>query len=141
MYSPIAKYVALVVGTFCLFVAGVALAGHGIGVGFILFGVLGCLALMAYGAECRKQGAQPLTTLEPGRTYRVEGVLPEILNARGDKVARLVVSWHVDYGHWEFRMAHLPVAMFRARAPLAGDDIAVTKGARQLHYTIASAGA
>jgi hypothetical protein len=123
MYSPLGKFVMLGAGVFFLTVAGTVARTDNLGaaIGFL---ATGALAIFLFDRECQAQGAQPLTSLKPGRTYRVEGVLPDILNARGEKVARLVVSWHVDYGHFEFRIAHLPHLFFHQQ-PEVGDELDV----------------
>jgi hypothetical protein len=97
--------------------------------------VCAVMAMFLAGYSGYQRGTAPLTKLKPGREYKVESVLWS-----GNGTAMLVVSWHVDYGHYEYRVARLSLNRFRVRGPLPGDIIEVRKERKRLDYVILSAG-
>ena len=94
---------------------GAAFAMGALGVVFLVFG---------YGREKELSGAQPLTSLKPGREYIVDAVLGPAASLREGKRTALVVSWHVDYGHYEQRLARLDAAAMKWH-PMVGQRIVV----------------
>ena len=136
MYWPFGKYLTLAGAIGALVSAGVALANHGYGQGFAVCGLLGAAFLMAYSYECKNQGAQPLTRLKPGE-YRVEAIFDDDRKRAG--FTRLVVSWHADYGHYEYRVANLSTKDIICTVNV-GDLIRVTRLEDGLLYTVVRPG-
>lgn len=120
MYSPFVKFGSFVLGVLFLLAGGSSVESGDV-VPAVLGVTLGFALILWYGSERKKQGAQPLTSLKPGREYRIEGVLPSILNTAGRRLtARLVLSWHVDCDHDEYRLAHLQHDLLTAEPRVGG---------------------
>lgn len=121
MYSPMSKYFRLGAGVFFTVAAGSVLTTPSPKYGLLLLTGLGMAGIIGYGFECKRQGAQPLTTLKPG-TYFVDSVI----FAHKDEIT-MAIRWHVDYGHYEYRFARLKRSDFDSRVPQTGDEIKVSR--------------
>lgn len=138
MYSAFIKYACLIASTIMLVAAGAGLANHGLKQGFVISFLLGLGCLHLYAVQCRAQGAQPITKLMIGHSYVVEAAMPDLQTDRGPAIYRLVVTWHVDMGHYESRLAHLNSESFRKR-PEVGQRLLVSTGDfGQPHYILYS---
>jgi hypothetical protein len=87
----------------------------------MLFAIVGILVLVATGKWAFDEGAKPIRRLKPGE-YCVDA----ILHVNNDHVL-LAVSWPVDYGYYEYRLARLPNPYFCPRVPVVGDEIRVSR--------------
>lgn len=96
--------------------------------GVWLWLAVGVLFLFSFGRECSVRAAAPLTHLKPN-TYHVDAVLHV-----SNDVVLLAVSWHVDYGHYEYRIARLPNQLFCPRVPVDGDEIRVSRAVPHAYY-------